>query len=103
MDWNAWAINVEQIAREGAQKMLQVALQLEIEQCIEQHADRRDEHGKRLVVRNGSLPGRELQTGLGPISVRQPRARRAGSSPVRSSRPTCGGSPPSKTSSPHST
>lgn len=25
------------------------------------------------MVRNGSLPGRELQTGLGPISVRQPR------------------------------
>ena len=53
--------------------MLQVALQLEVEQYIEQHAGQRDENGKRLVVRNGSLPGRELQTGLGPISVRQPR------------------------------
>ena len=30
---------------------------------------------KRLVVRNGSLPERELQTGLGPISVRQPRVK----------------------------
>ncbi len=64
---------LEQIAREGAQKMLQVALQLEVEQYIEQHAGQRDHEGKRVVVRNGSLPERQLQTGLGPISVRQPR------------------------------
>ena len=64
---------LEQIARQGAQKMLGVALQLEVEQYIERHADERDHTGKRLVVRNGSLPARELQTGLGPISVRQPR------------------------------
>ena len=64
---------LEQIAREGAQKMLEVALQLEVEQYIQQHAGQRDHEGKRVVVRNGSLPERELQTGLGPISVRQPR------------------------------
>lgn len=64
---------LEQIAREGAQKMLGAALQLEVEQYIERHTAERDRDGKRLVVRNGSLPERELQTGLGPISVRQPR------------------------------
>jgi putative transposase len=64
---------LEQIAREGAQKMLQVALQLEVEQYIEQHAGQRDHEGKRLIVRNGSLPGRDLQTGLGPMTARPPR------------------------------
>lgn len=53
--------------------MLGVALQLEVEQYIERHTGERDRDGNRLVVRNGSLPDRELQTGLGPISVRQPR------------------------------
>ncbi|MGK0184653.1 MAG: putative transposase [Verrucomicrobiales bacterium] len=53
--------------------MLQVVLQLEVEQYIEQARWQRDHEGKRLVVRNGSLPDRELQTGLGPMAVRQPR------------------------------
>jgi len=64
---------LEQIARQGAQKMLGSTLQLAVEQYIEQHAGQRDEHGRRLVVRKGSLPARELQTGIGPMSVRQPR------------------------------
>jgi len=34
-----------------------------------------DEAGCRLVVRNGSLPERQVITGLGPVSVRQPRVR----------------------------
>ena len=42
-------------------------------QRFERHTAERDHEGKRLVVRNGSLPERALQTGLGPISVRQPR------------------------------
>ena len=58
----------------GAQKnMLQVALQLEVEECLAPHASQRDHEGKRFVVPNGSLLERAVQTGLGPILVRQPR------------------------------
>jgi putative transposase len=42
---------------------------------IQFHKDRRDEHGQRLVVRNGHLPEREMVSGVGPIPVRQPRGR----------------------------
>jgi putative transposase len=42
---------------------------------VAQHADRRDEHGKRLVVRNGYLPSRELLSGAGILQVKQPRVR----------------------------
>jgi len=31
--------------------------------------------GKAAVVRNGSLPDRELQTGVGPVTVRIPKVR----------------------------
>jgi transposase-like protein len=34
-----------------------------------------DESGRRLVVRNGHLPGRSIQTPMGEISVKQPRVR----------------------------
>jgi transposase-like protein len=37
------------------------------------HAHERDTNGRRLVVRNGHSPERDLQTGLGSIAVKQPR------------------------------
>jgi len=39
-----------------------------------------DGQGRRAVVRNGYLPEREIQTGIGPVKVRVPKARdRSGS------------------------
>jgi transposase-like protein len=66
---------LDQLVREGAQRMLQAAIDAEVTAFIEQHDDRRDEHGRRLVVRNGSLPAREILTGAGPIEVKQGRVR----------------------------
>jgi transposase-like protein len=42
---------------------------------LAQHGDLRDEQGRRLVVRNGSLTTREILTGAGPVEVRQGRVR----------------------------
>ena len=53
--------------------MLAVALEAEVDEFLAQHADRRDQHGHRLAVRNGHLPKRSLVTGIGPIPIRQPR------------------------------
>ncbi len=55
--------------------MLQQAIDAEVEEFLVRHADRRDAHGQRLVVRNGHLPAREILTGAGPLEVRQPRVR----------------------------
>lgn len=55
--------------------MLQSAIDAEVEAFIGQHAHRRDEQGKRLVVKNGSLPEREILTGAGAIPVKQGRVR----------------------------
>lgn len=55
--------------------MLQAAIDAEVAEFLGRHEDRRDEQGRRLVVRNGHLPSREILTGAGPLEVRQPRVR----------------------------
>ncbi|MGB4295812.1 MAG: IS256 family transposase, partial [Smithellaceae bacterium] len=64
---------LEELLREGARKLLQQAIDNEIEEYLERYAHERDEQGRRLVVRNGHLPSRDIVTGLGLIPIRQPR------------------------------
>ena len=64
---------LEELARRGARKLLAQALDAEIAEHLEKHCDLRDDEGRRLVVRNGNLPERELVTGIGPLRIRQPR------------------------------
>jgi putative transposase len=64
-----------QILRHGAQKMLGQAIEAEVQEWIEQRSSCRDERGRQQVVRNGFMPERSLLTGLGEISVQQPRVR----------------------------
>ena len=66
---------LDEIIREGARQMLQAAIDAEVHAFIERHHDRRDEQGRRLVVKNGSLPSREILTGAGAIEVQQGRVR----------------------------
>lgn len=61
------------ILRDGATRLLAQAVEAEVADYIQRHAAERDVAGHRLVVRNGHLPERELQTGVGPVKVRQPR------------------------------
>ena len=49
------------------------ALQAEVAAYIELHADQVDEHGHRLVVRNGSHAAREVATAAGAVPVQAPR------------------------------
>ena len=62
-----------EILREGAQQMLASAIENEVAEYLGRHVDQRDDDGRRLVVRNGYLPARDLQTGVGLVEVRQPR------------------------------
>ncbi|QEG40470.1 IS256 family transposase [Roseimaritima ulvae] len=66
---------LDEIVREGARRMLQSAIDAEVEAFIARHAERTDEQGRRLVVKNGALPEREILTGAGSIPVRQGRVR----------------------------
>jgi len=64
---------LNEILRRGARELLAAAIEEELQQYVSAHTDQKDELGRRLVVRNGYLPEREIQTGLGPLEVTQPR------------------------------
>src|SRR5208283_196325 len=66
---------LEEIIREGARKVLQAAIEHEVGAYIDMFKELRDEMGKRMVVRHGFLPERDLLTGIGPVRVKQPRVR----------------------------
>ena len=56
---------LEQTLRTGAQKLLQAALEAEVENYLQAHRAERDSAGRCLVVRNGYAAVRHVQTGLG--------------------------------------
>ena len=62
-----------EVLRKGAHELLAQAIDQEVREWIEQRTALVDENGRRQVVRNGSLPERTIQTGIGPVEVRQPR------------------------------
>ena len=66
---------ITEVLRRGARKLLAAALDSEVEAFLAAYGDLRDERGHRAVVRNGHLPEREVQTGIGGVPVKQPRVR----------------------------
>jgi putative transposase len=64
---------LDEIVRDGARQMLAAALQAEVAAYIDAHRDQIDEHGHRLVVRNGQHGEREVTTAAGAVPVRAPR------------------------------
>ena len=64
---------LDELVAEGARRMLAAALEAEVEGYISSLIHEVDEHGHRLVVRNGHAEPRSLVTGAGPIEVRAPR------------------------------
>ena len=82
-DRGAIADPVTDLLRAGAQELIQRAVEAELSELLSQHNDRRTETGNAGVVRNGYLPERDLQTGLGPVTVQIPKVRaKTGSSDV---------------------
>ena len=71
-----------ELLRAGAQKLIYQAVEAELQVLLEEHAERRTADGKAGVVRNGYLPERELQTGVGPVTVRIPKVRVKTGEPV---------------------
>jgi putative transposase len=64
---------LDEIAREGARRMLVAALETEVAAYLEAHCDERDAEGHALVVRNGKGRTRKVTVGSGTIPVRAPR------------------------------
>ena len=67
------AVGLDELAREGARRMIAAALRAEADDYVERFADERDQDGKRLVVRNGRARERRVTVGSGTVPVRAPR------------------------------
>jgi len=63
------------LLRDGARRLLAQAIEAEVASWIDDHAHLKDDRGRHQVVRNGHLPERAIQTGIGAVAVQQPRVR----------------------------
>jgi putative transposase len=66
-------MSLDELAREGARRMLATALEAEVDAYIAGYAALVDERGHRLVRRNGHAPARTIATGTGQVEVTRPR------------------------------
>ncbi|WP_327318860.1 transposase [Streptomyces sp. NBC_01235] len=64
---------IDDIVREGARRMLAAALEAEVNSCMDELSDQRDEHGRRLVVSNGHHQAGNVTTAAGAVEVKAPR------------------------------
>ena len=60
---------VAELLRNGAQALLLQALEAEIAAHVASYEALKDSQGRQRIVRNGHLPQRELQTGIGALEV----------------------------------
>jgi putative transposase len=64
---------LDDLAREGARRMIATALEAEVEEYVASFVEEVDEDDKRLVVRNGHARERKVTVGSGTVPVRAPR------------------------------
>lgn len=64
-----------EVLRRGAGELIQQAVEAEVAELIAHYKALQDEQGRQRVVRNGYLPERSIQTGIGKLPVRAPRVR----------------------------
>ncbi|MGI8860388.1 MAG: IS256 family transposase, partial [Rubrobacteraceae bacterium] len=66
-------LDLDEIARQGARRMLAEALEAEVQDYLDATRGERDEQGHALVVRNGHANEREVLLGAGSVAVKAPR------------------------------
>ncbi|MFT7550777.1 MAG: putative transposase [Rhodothermales bacterium] len=71
----ALADPLTEVLRTGARELLGQAIRVELEALLEETSSLVTESGHRRIVRNGYLPERTVQTGIGPVDVKVPRVR----------------------------
>ena len=71
-----------ELIRQGAQQLLSQAIEIELEERMAELQERRLTDGRQGVVRNGYHPERQVQTGIGPVTVQVPKIRARDGKPV---------------------
>lgn len=69
-----------EVLRQGAKELIRKAVEAELSEMLSAYSDVRLLDGRPAVVRNGYLPARQIQTGIGEVEVQVPKVRdRSGS------------------------
>lgn len=71
-----------EILRTGARELIQAAVQAELQEFMAQYQARALDNGRAAVVHNGYQPEREIQTGIGPVTIQVPKVRAKDGQPV---------------------
>ena len=66
---------LHELLRQGARDLIAKAVEAELATFLAQYADQRLDDGRQAVVRNGYLPERTVQTGIGDVEIKVPRVR----------------------------
>jgi putative transposase len=66
------------VLRIGAARLLAAAIEAEVEAHVSAYQDLKLPDGRQRIVRHGTLPERDVQTGIGPVPVKMPRVRDRG-------------------------
>lgn len=64
-----------EILRVGARALISQAVELELSNLLDVHRDKKLIDGRQAIVRNGYLPARTLQTGIGDVDIQVPKVR----------------------------
>jgi transposase-like protein len=65
--------SLDELAREGARRMILAALELEVEQYLQALCHLKNEQGHAIAVRNGKARQRTVHLGAGTVKLRAPR------------------------------
>jgi len=65
--------SLDDLAKEGARRMIAAALELEVEEYLSKVRHLQGEQGHAVAVRNGQARERTIQMGAGSIKIRTPR------------------------------
>ena len=63
------------LLKTGARQLIAEAIKKELAELLETHKENCLEDGRQAVIRNGYLPERDVQTGIGPVKVQLPKVR----------------------------
>ena len=74
--------SLTELLRTGAKQLLEQAVEAELAGFMEQFSGKKLSDGKTAVVRNGYQPERNIQTGIGPVTVKIPKVRAKDGDPV---------------------
>jgi len=64
-----------ELLRVGAKNLIAQAVEAELATLLAKHEDNKLNDGRHAIVRNGYLPARTIQTGLGDVDIHVPKVR----------------------------